>query len=66
MYVFDFVSEAADPPLVRSLVDGVDDVGVERLPFLKKKKKKENRCKHQEFFRLEPTEQRELKKPSLP
>lgn len=33
--VFDFVSQAADPPLVRRLVDGVDDVGVQGLPLLK-------------------------------
>lgn len=36
--VLDFISEAADPPIVRSLVDRVDDVGVEGLPFLQTEK----------------------------
>lgn len=39
MYVFDFITEATDPPLVWSLVDGVDDVGIEGLPLLKNKEK---------------------------
>lgn len=38
MNVFDFVSQAADPPLIRRLVDGVDDVGVEGLPLLQEAK----------------------------
>lgn len=34
MDVFNFVSQAADPPIIRCLVDGVDDVRVQRLPLL--------------------------------
>lgn len=37
MYVFDFITETTDAPLVCSLVDGVDDVGVQGFPFLEKK-----------------------------
>lgn len=36
--VFDFITEASDSPLIRSLIDGVDNVGIEGLSFLKKKK----------------------------
>ncbi len=33
LYIFDFITQAADSPLVCRLVDGVDDAGIKRLPF---------------------------------
>lgn len=46
VYVFDFISQAADPPLIRGLVDGVDDVGVQGLPFLWIKQTHEEKSSH--------------------
>lgn len=37
LYVFNFVAKAADSPIIWRLVDGVDNVGIERLPFLEVK-----------------------------
>lgn len=45
LYVFDFITQAADSPLIWRLVDGVDDVGIKGLPFLENQRVQDRRFK---------------------
>lgn len=38
MDIFDLITQAADTPVVSSLVDGVHNVGIQGLPLLEKDK----------------------------